>query len=153
MAVLTTRFVAVDHSTGELYLVHIGEPDAEAEATAWFDEIEAAISVPIEPAPSDDEDQPEIIHFAPVHTESLYLANIDISLAAINDGETYEVCLTNQITAATSVDALEYYKKLRRRNPAPYSAFLKFPELSVALFLAGKILEDRPSSHRRDQAN
>jgi para-aminobenzoate synthetase len=132
LALMATQFVAIDHLADEMYLVFIGEPNAESEALAWFDQIEMAIAAPAIPAPSKDDGGADIIQFAPVHSEGQYLDNINHVMHAIGDGETYEVCLTNQITAHTSVDAFEYYKKLRRQNPAPYASFLKFPELSVA---------------------
>ncbi len=131
LALFATQFVAIDHLASELYLVYVAEPSAEAAASAWFDEIEAAMATPLTNTSQTEDSEPETIQFSPVHNESQYLNNIDSALNAINDGETYEVCLTNQITATTSVDAFEYYKKLRLRNPAPYSSFLKFPELSV----------------------
>jgi para-aminobenzoate synthetase len=132
LALLATQFVAIDHFANEMYLVFIGESTAEVEALAWFDQIEMAIAVPAAAAPSEARSRADIIQFAPVHSESQYLDNINHVMHAIGDGETYEVCLTNQITANTSVDAFEYYKKLRQLNPAPYASFLKFPELSVA---------------------
>lgn len=56
-----------------------------------------------------------------------YMADIRSSLAAIAAGETYEVCLT----VGVSVDAqppavLPLYTELRRSNPAPYGALLRF---------------------------
>ena len=122
LAMVAKRFVALDHLSNEMYLVFLGDADAEAEANEWFDEIEKTIAVP-SAVSGKKHDVPETIQ---------YLANIEQALEAIGDGETYEVCLTNQITANTSVDAFEYYKKLRKRNPAPYASFLKFPELCVA---------------------
>ena len=47
------------------------------------------------------------------------------------DGETYEICLTNKITAEVSPDPLPLYRTLRRVNPAPFSAFLRFGEAAV----------------------
>ena len=131
-AMLTTRFVALDHLSGEMYLVFIGEPGAECEASAWFDRIEGDIANSPAPRGPENNDDGDLIRFEPVHSEGAYLEKIKSSLDAISDGETYEVCLTNQLTAATRIEPFEYYKKLRKRNPAPYSAFLKFPELSVA---------------------
>ncbi|KAJ3150774.1 hypothetical protein HDU86_006282 [Geranomyces michiganensis] len=65
-----------------------------------------------------------------------YLHDVRSSLAKIRDGETYEVCLTTQIRAAlpkNSPDSFELYKDLRRRNPAPYGAFLRFgPAFALA---------------------
>jgi para-aminobenzoate synthetase len=132
MALYVTRFVAVDHLTGEIYLVFTGDCDAEPEAISWFDRIEAAMPCTPTIQRSTDQAGPETIQFTPIHSEDQYLKNINRSLEAIRNGETYEVCLTNQMVATTSVDAFEYYKKLRQLNPAPYSAFLQYPEISIA---------------------
>jgi len=132
MGVMATRFVAVDHLANKIYLVFAGVPQAEGEAVSWFDRVQSAIEVPNASSCSKAHLENESIQFALIQPESQYINNIDCALEAIRDGETYEVCLTNQIAATTSLDAFEYYKKLRQLNPAPYSAFLKFPELAVA---------------------
>jgi anthranilate synthase/aminodeoxychorismate synthase-like glutamine amidotransferase len=61
-----------------------------------------------------------------------YLANVSRCLDEIVAGESYEVCLTNQLylpaSSAESSDALEpwtLYRKLRRANPSPYAAFFR----------------------------
>ncbi|KAJ3170199.1 hypothetical protein HDU88_008825 [Geranomyces variabilis] len=70
-------------------------------------------------------------------SQTQYLADVRSSLAKIRDGETYEVCLTTQIRASRlpkdAPDSYELYKDLRKRNPAPYGAFLRF---GAALALA-----------------
>jgi para-aminobenzoate synthetase len=133
LAILATRFVAIDHWNNEMFLVFIAEDgDSEACAREWFEQIEATISDETAAQLPDEHGLSETITFCSAHTEAQYLERIDHALEAITNGETYEVCLTNQLTANTGVEPFAYYKQLRNRNPAPYSAFLRFPELCVA---------------------
>jgi para-aminobenzoate synthetase len=61
-----------------------------------------------------------------------YLNDIQKSLDEIHEGETYQVCLTNQIKTNATPDPLAFYRTLRSINPAPYSAFLRFGDLAIA---------------------
>jgi para-aminobenzoate synthetase len=65
------------------------------------------------------------------HDPSAYLARIKECLKEIREGNTYEVCLTNQLNAKGTLDTMNCYRALRSINPAPYSAYLKFPDLAV----------------------
>jgi para-aminobenzoate synthetase len=65
-------------------------------------------------------------------SEKTYLDDVEKCLQEIYEGETYQVCLTNQIHADTTVDPLEFYRLLRRINPAPYAAFLRFGDVGIA---------------------
>nr|WP_254695267.1 chorismate-binding protein [Leisingera sp. NJS201] len=59
------------------------------------------------------------------HDPQAYLDRIIKCQEQIRAGESYELCLTNQITAELEeLDAWEFYKVLRQRNPATYSGFL-----------------------------
>jgi para-aminobenzoate synthetase len=67
--------------------------------------------------------------FQLAHPRDRYIDNIKTALDLIRDGESYEVCLTTQITAhlpEKRPDAFLFYRHLRDRNPAPYSAFIRF---------------------------
>ena len=67
-----------------------------------------------------------------VRDRAQYLADIEVCGRALAAGESYEICLTNaaRITAAGS--GLDFYRRLRRWNPAPYGAYLRFGEIEVA---------------------
>jgi para-aminobenzoate synthetase len=49
----------------------------------------------------------------------------------LGDGETYEVCLTDRFRAPASADPLVAYRRLRRLNPAPFSAYLRLGDADV----------------------
>lgn len=125
------RFLAVDHAAQQIYLVFLGDAYAENAAAEWFRSVQGRMAaIPLSSARPYRID--ENVLFSAAHDEHDYLEQIDRCRQAIKDGETYEVCLTNTLTAKTSVNPFEYYKRLRNRNPAPYSSFLKFPELCIA---------------------
>jgi len=57
-----------------------------------------------------------------------YLERISRCKELIKDGETYELCLTNQlkISGRPVDDPLAFYMVLRQENPAPYAAYFSF---------------------------
>jgi para-aminobenzoate synthetase len=125
------RFIAFDHHERCVYLVYSGWTSDHAQASAWLEETERKLRAGIpQAAPSNKRSGSESFHLEQEREE--YLENIATCLERIRDGESYEICLTNRITAKTTVDPLDYYRLLRRLNPAPYAAFLRFPEVSVA---------------------
>jgi para-aminobenzoate synthetase len=145
------RFLAVDHVANKIYLVFLGDAGAEIAAADWFKTVQARmIAIPLSSAKTYRID--ENVVFKPAQDERDYLGNIERCQQAIKDGESYEICLTNTLTAETSLNPFEYYKRLRARNPAPYSSFFKFPELSIASssperFLkatADRVVESKP---------
>jgi para-aminobenzoate synthetase len=60
-----------------------------------------------------------------------YLADIETCLTRLREGESYEICLTNQLHADLDSDPLDLYRALRRTNPAPFAAYLRFGDLAV----------------------
>jgi para-aminobenzoate synthetase len=60
-----------------------------------------------------------------------YLEDIQECGHRLRDGDTYEVCLTNQVIVEAAVDSLPLYRRLRRLNPAPYSAYLRLGDVAV----------------------
>jgi len=62
---------------------------------------------------------------------SQYIADIVRCKAVLGAGESYEVCLTDQIHTDASPEPFELYRTLRRQNPAPFAAYLKLGEVAV----------------------
>jgi aminodeoxychorismate synthase component I len=57
-------------------------------------------------------------------------------IAAIQEhiarGDIYQACFTHQLFARLDVHSFELYRVLRRINPAPFSAYIRFGDLAVA---------------------
>jgi para-aminobenzoate synthetase len=120
------RFIAVDHVEGKNYLVAIDGPEHEARARQWLDETEAAIanlqlSPPIVPHGT----RPLDVVMA--KGEHAYRASVEECLHMIREGETYQVCLTNELSCESDLDPLDVYRVMRRINPAPFAAFMRWP--------------------------
>ncbi|HSK50891.1 MAG TPA: aminodeoxychorismate synthase component I, partial [Solirubrobacterales bacterium] len=110
----------------------------EAEAETWLDEAEEAVrdvlaNPPDPAAPLALGEGPEADHvsFRCGRGREQYLADIVRSQAELAAGESSEVCLTDQISTDASPDPFHLYKVLRRRNPAPFSSYLRFGEVAV----------------------
>jgi para-aminobenzoate synthetase len=131
---LADRIVAVDHTGGETHLMAVCHGDEE-ECERWLEEAEALVRAELanpsdrtlEPVPA----EADHVSFRCGRGRERYLADIRHSLEEILAGETYEVCLTDQISTDASPDPFHLYKVLRRRNPAPFASYLRFGEVAV----------------------
>jgi para-aminobenzoate synthetase len=137
------RLIAFDHKEHSVYLVFAGLRDEGALAEAWFDEVERRFDSGIPVPPPAVVANADMV-FEPEQTHAQYLASIRRCMEFIRDGESYEICLTNRLTADNAVCPLQYYRGLRRSNPAPQSAFLRFPEVSVACSSPERFLKIDP---------
>lgn len=132
------RVIAVDHQEGFTYAVCLAEdtPQAAREAADWLESALADLTcvaterppLPVPPASAD----PGAAEPWLVRDRATYLADIEACKRELRAGTSYEVCLTNAARLPAPPDALEFYRTLRRDNPAPYAAFLRFGELEVA---------------------
>ena len=125
------RVIAFDHVEGCVYLVCLVEVGGEEQAGRWIEAMgERLASLPaVEEV--DLEERLEASDFELVRDRAGYLEDIEECQRLLMEGESYEVCLTNEVRAEVDADPLELYRRLRRVNPAPFSAFLRFGELAV----------------------
>jgi len=140
------RMVAVDHAARRSWAIAVSldEPDAR-DAEAWLDRVQPAIQASLDRGASDFD--PTADHTGSAPSGSLspsqpvvfrvgrgreqYLADILRSQSALGAGESYEVCLTDQIHTDAKPDPWYLYRGLRRSNPAPFAAFLKLGDVHV----------------------
>ena len=131
--------IVYDHWKKEYYLIGLTlESSNNVELIDWMKKISQRLSrmgkSGIGIKSHDHHRQPESLDypfpstsFQPNRSRKSYEMNINRCHEEIRNGETYELCLTNQLeTNVNHGDPLDLYKTLRKRNPAPFSAFLRF---------------------------
>ncbi len=128
--VFADRLIAFDHVERTTYVLCVAEPDGAEEAERWIrDTSLRLVSLP----PVDAADWERLsgeradppVQFRLSRSHRQYLDDIARCKQELTDGETYEICLTNKVTAAVRPEPLPLYRTLRRVNPAPFSAFLR----------------------------
>ncbi len=132
---LATRVVAVDHVHHRTHLYALG-PAGDPEAERWLAEAEAAVRALLAsppPARALPVGAPEAapVKFNCGRGREQYLADIARCQVALTAGESYEVCLTDQLSTTASPEPFALYRLLRARNPAPFAAFLRLGEVAV----------------------
>jgi para-aminobenzoate synthetase len=135
LMMLANRVIAVDHVRRRTYVCAVGRED-DAEADVWLEmaatAVAEALADPPAPVPTPDpEDPPPQVSFQSGRGREQYLADIAHSQAELAAGESYEVCLTDQFSTDASPDPFVLYRHLRRSNPAPFAAYLKFGERAI----------------------
>ena len=125
------RVIAFDHHERRVHLLALADSDGEEAAELWLKSTTEALRVlGVEAAPAPPPPPPPSV-FTAREDRAAYLERIEQARRLIEEGESYEVCLTTELTSSTRVDPLATYRRLRAANPAPHAALLRFGELSV----------------------
>ncbi len=127
------RVVAFDHEDGRTYLLCLTESGGVEEAEQWLAETEHRLAaLPASGGePAGDSAPCEPVGFGLARPRERYLEDIAACKQRLRDGESYEICLTNRVVAERAPAPLPLYRALRRVNPAPYAAFLRFGGTAV----------------------
>jgi para-aminobenzoate synthetase len=152
---LANRVVAIDHLTHRTHLLALCDGD-EPDAERWLSDAEAIVTQALAQAQAPAGAEPTAGSLHETHSAHVdisagapkdpsgeqvtfrcgrgreqYLADIARCQTALSAGESYEVCLTDQIHTDASPEPFELYRRLRASNPAPFAAYLKLGELTV----------------------
>jgi para-aminobenzoate synthetase len=128
------RMIAFDHLEGCTYVLGLGGRGAGEDLERWIAATMRRLGSlpPIGPSEwSERVTEREPVQFGLERSRRRYLEDIATCKRFLAEGETYEICLTNKITAAVSPDPFSLYRTLRRVNPAPFSAYLRIGEAAV----------------------
>lgn len=153
-----------DHATGATSLVVTGrgvaadaaERDLASRLAAWQSRLAAAPTRPggdAAPRPTPDcAHAPDLSGVTATCDEAAYLAAVARCREHILCGNAFEICLTQQMSAPLRATTWDLYTALRAINPAPFAAFLRAGDITVAgaspeRFLSSSadgVLESRP---------
>lgn len=135
---LASRAVVVDHADGDamyvLTLVNDGCALEQAEWTTTVAKYLSPSSAAATAAPKRPRVARQSVQLASNRSESEYELDVETCLGHIRNGESYEICLTNQVkgTVGGGVDLRALYCTIRESNPAPLSAYFEFaPKLAI----------------------
>lgn len=131
MFMFADSLIAFDHQEGTTYLLCLVPEHGATAAEAWLEDMAQSLEhlPPLPPLISGMSTQPPKFHFS--RSREAYLDDIAKCKHYICEGESYEICLTNNIYSAAGLDPLSLYRTLRRVNPAPNAAFLRFGDLTI----------------------
>jgi para-aminobenzoate synthetase len=132
--IFADQLIAFDHLEQCTYVLCVTDAAGTEKADRWIAETSLRLaSMPPLAAEAEPTDAGRVrdarFHFARSHQQ--YLQDIATCKQRLIEGESYEICLTNKITAELAVEPLPLYRTLRRVNPAPFSAYLRFGECAV----------------------
>jgi para-aminobenzoate synthetase len=125
--VLADRLIALDHREGSTYLLSLTDGDR------WIEETTSRLAH-LPPPPSEVElggDGEGSTRFDLRRPADRYLDDIAACKRHLVAGHSYEICLTDKAVFEAPADLLLAYRRLRRANPAPFAAFLRFGDVAV----------------------
>jgi para-aminobenzoate synthetase len=132
--VFADRLIVFDHLEQCTYVLCVTDPDTAEDGERWISETSLRLASLPEVTEPDWEQQAldrEPVEFRLSRSHQQYLDDIAACKQFLIDGESYEICLTNKVTADVRPDPLALYRTLRRINPAPFSAYLRFGDSAV----------------------
>lgn len=132
------RLVVVDHHDCLTYLLCLAENSVAGELSAnhWLDDTLTSLrelppAEPVRLVTTEATDEALVEPWL-MRDRKQYLDDIARCKDALVAGESYEICLTTAAELPAVDDALDFYRRLRTYNPAPYAAFLRLDDVEIA---------------------
>ena len=123
------RFLVFDHKENRVHLCALQPVDDETVSEAWFDASEGRLKAYV---PQQLPTVQDGLIFKPQVSRDEYIESIRSAFKDIRFGDSYEVCLTTQLSSTVVDDPLSIYRCMRACHQVPYAAFFKTPWCSIA---------------------
>jgi para-aminobenzoate synthetase len=131
MLLFADRLIAYDHQRNEAHVVALTDAGGREQARSWAETVaERLRRVPPCGAVALPQGGSSSFHLRRAPED--YLGDIEACQEHLAAGESYEICLTNELVGPPCADALGLHRVLRRVNPAPFAAFLRFPGVEIS---------------------
>lgn len=128
--VFVSRSIVVDHLLGTIHIQTLLSED-----TTWLEETSSLITKLSSETYSPQWDAALEDHLSASTltrpTGDSYRTKVELCQDVLSAGDSYELCLTDEsnLVAPSSLNPWQLYKKLRKRNTAPFGAFLDLSPL------------------------
>jgi para-aminobenzoate synthetase len=129
--IFADRALVFDHGHRAVHLLALAPVDDEVDAAEWLAATGDRLKAFRCRTPGEPPGAPNGVRLTLRHDRSVYLGLIEACQEAIRSGESYEICLTNMLSAPARLDPWDSYRALRMANPAPFAAYLAINDVSV----------------------
>jgi len=123
--------IAWDHATNSVWAIVTGLPDGDSrqaqERLSWIEER-------LQNAPLTSTSQALSIAASNLRsnfTRAQYIEAVKAVKEYLYQGDVYQVNISQRFEASISSSPWDLYLRLRRVNPAPFAAYLRYPEVAV----------------------
>lgn len=155
--IFADRAVVIDHASRRTHVIALIGSEHDRAQRAWCAETARRLAE-VQHGGVDEHSPVGVLQAR--HSRADYLRLVGECLEEIRQGETYEVCLTNELRAAGGLDVLPAYSALRAANPTPFGSLLRIGGIAVLSstperFLritAGGVVESRPIKGTRPRS-
>lgn len=131
MMMFADRILAFDHAMQKIYLMAYVEPPTAQAGALWCAQTKQKLHEIKNTPVAEPSFEPQHAELILRHNREAYLDLIESCQTYLQRGESYEICLTNQLTGPALAVPLQAYKALRRKNPVPFGAFIKSGDVSI----------------------
>ncbi|WP_430788883.1 anthranilate synthase component I [Virgibacillus flavescens] len=124
---LYKNIIAFDHRSESAYLIAINtDQQPERILNERLQELKKALSHATHTEPEDT-----AMTFQPEMNKQQFMEKVAIAKKHIQQGDAFQVVLSQRMKAAISGESFAFYRKLRKANPSPYMFYIDFDAYQV----------------------